>query len=380
MPTPNKQPKGPKLIDPSLYKQAGIDQKTGLPSRMVESVDLLKNMKHILRLIDEQDAINRYKWYNLPCNISSEELERLLYYKGQLCFFYFKDLDEFYFMPFALDGSIDFYGRYNTIHPVPMSSGTEGTKEEQEKRKKIEETQRSLLSMLKLKVVKAIKSLDELKEEDLYNSAVILWDYSRQLGQNIVPRRDVNDALLEVIAEIPCYLRTALIASTGIKGMRVADADAKAEVIQASNDVLKCALTGKLATPITSAIEIQELFEGPVGKAQEYLLAMQALENFRLSTYGLENGGLFEKKAHKLETEQQMNDSTVGLVYEDGLAIRQNFCNIVNSIWGTAIWCMPSESVTGSDVNGDGYMFDNNDAGQNSGIESSNQDQTGGNQ
>ena len=380
MPTPNKQPKGPKLIDPSLYKQAGIDQKTGLPSRMVESVEMLKNMKHIVRLIDEQDAINRYKWYNLPCNISSEELERLLYYKGQLCFFYFKELDEFYFMPFALDGSIDFYGRYNTIHPVPMSSGTEGTKVEQEKRKKIVDTQRELLSKLRLKVVKAIKSLDELKEEDLYNSAVILWDYSRQLGQNIVPRRDVNDTLLEIIAEIPCFLRTALIASTGIKGMRVSDADAKDEVIKASNEVLKCALTGKLATPITSAIEIQELFEGPVGKAQEYLLAMQALENFRLSTYGLENGGLFEKKAHKLEEEQQMNDSTVGLVYEDGLAIRQNFCNIVNSIWGTAIWCLPSESVTGSDVNGDGYMFDNNDAGQNSGIESSNQEQTGGNQ
>ena len=377
MPAPKKLPN---MIDPSLYKQAGIDEKTGKPARMVESVLMLRNMKHIMRLIDEQDAVNRYKWFNLPCNISSEELERLLYYKGQLCFFYFKDLDEFYFMPFALDGSIDFYGRYNTIHPVPMSSGTEGTKEELDKRKKIEETQRALLSMLKLKVVKAIKSLDELKEEDLYESAVILWDYSRQIGQNIDPRATVNDTLLEMIAEIPCFLRTALIASTGIKGMRVADADAKNEVVQASNEIIRCALTGKLATPITSAIEIQELFEGPVGKAQEYLLSMQALENLRLSTYGLENGGLFEKKAHKLEEEQQMNDSTVGLVYEDGLAIRQNFCNIVNSIWGTAIWCMPSESVTGSDVNGDGYMFDNNDAGQNSGIDSSNQEQTGGNQ
>ena len=367
--------KGPVLIDPSLYKQAGIDQETGLPTRMVDSVLMLKNMKHILRLVDEQDAVNRYKWFNLPCNISSEELERLLYYKGQLCFFYFKELDEFYFMPFALDGSIDFYGRYNTIHPVPMSSGTE----EEKKNQKLVDTQRSLLSMLKLKVVKAIKSLDELKEEDLYNSAVILWDYSRQIGQNIVPRADVNDPLLEVIAEIPCFLRTALIASTGIKGMRVADADAKDEVIKASNDVLKCALTGKLATPITSAIVIQELFEGPVGKAQEYLLSMQALENLRLSTYGLENGGLFEKKAHKLEEEQEMNTSTVGLVYEDGLAIRQNFCNIVNSIWGTSIWCMPSESVTGSDLDGDGLMFDNNEAGENSGVESS-EEQTGGEQ
>ena len=364
----------PKLIDPSLYKQAGIDLKTGLPTRAVEGTELKASMKKIMRLIDEQDAVNRYKWYNLPCNISSEELERLLYYKGQLCFFYFEALDEFYFMPFALDGSIDFYGRYNTIHPVPMSSGTE----EEKKAGKIDETQRALLSMLRLNVVKAIKSLDELKKEDLYNSAVILWDYSRQIGQNIIPRKDVNDPLLEIIAEIPCFLRTTLIASTGIKGMRVADADAKKEVITASAQVLQCALSGELATPITSTIEIQELFDGPTGKAQEFLLAMQALENFRLSTYGLDNGGLFEKKAHKLEEEQEMNTSTVGLVYADGLAIRQNFCNIVNSIWGTSIWCMPSESVTGSDIDGDGYMFDNNEAGQNSGVESSSQEQQAG--
>ena len=365
----SKKTKTPYMIDPSLYKQAGIDLKTGKPTRSGDKPELLKiNMKKILRLIDEQDAVNRYKWYNLPCNISSEELERLLYYKGQLCFFYFKDVDEFYFMPFALDGSIDFYGRYNTIHPVPMSSGTE--EEKNEEIKKLRDNQRALLSTLRLKVVKAVKDFSELKEEDLYNSAVILWDYSRQIGQNIIPRADVNDPLLEVIAEIPCYLRTALIASVGIKGMRVQDADAKNEVQIASNQIIQSALSGDLAVPITSPVEIQELFDGPTGKAQEYLLAMQALENFRLSTYGLENGGLFEKKAHKLEQEQEMNDSTVGLVYADGLAIRQNFCNIVNSIWGTSIWCMPSESVTGSDINGDGLEFDNNQ-GQNSGIEQS---------
>ena len=71
-----------------------------------------------------------------------------------------------------------------------------------------------------------------------------------------------------------------------------------------------------------------------------------------------------------------MNTSTVGLVYQDGLAIRQNFCNIVNSIWGTSIWCMPSESVTASDLDGDGLMFDNN-TGENSGVDSSSQEQGG---
>lgn len=364
----------PKLIDPSIYKQAGIDLKTGNPTRMVDQINLKRNMKKILRIIDEQDAVNRYKWYNLPCDLSSEELERLLYFKGQLCFFYFKELDEFYFMPFALDGDIDFYGRYNRIHPVPMSSGTESD----EKTKRFVESQRSLLSMLKLKVVKAIKPLDDLKLEDLWESTVILWDYSRQVGQNIIPRCEVNEELLDVIAEIPCFLRTSLIAGTGVKGMRVVDESAKGEVRTASSQVLASALQGQLAIPITANVEIQELFEGPTGKAQEYLLAMQALENFRLSTYGLENGGLFEKKAHKLESEQEMNDSTVGLVYADGLAIRQNFCNIVNSIWGLNIWCEASESVVGVDINGDGASWDRNEEGENSGEETSSSMQEGG--
>ena len=356
----------PNLVDPSLYKQAGVDMKTGLPTRMVDTINLKKNMKRILRIIDEQDAVGRYKWYNLPCNISSEELERLIYYKGQLCFFYFKELDEFYFMPFALDGDIDFYGRYNKIHPVPMSSGTEPD----DRTKKLVDSQRSLLSMLKLKVVKAVKPLDELTEADLYNSAVILWDYSRQLGQNITPRCEVNEDLLDVIAEIPCFLRTWMIANVGVKGMRVSGEPAKDEVKIASSQILMSALSGILGVPITSTVEIQELFESAGGgKAQEYLLAMQALENFRLSTYGLENGGLFEKKAHKLESEQQMNDSTVGLVYADGLAIRQNFCNIVNSIWGLSMWCEPAEAVVGTDINGDGVDYDRNDEGQHSGQE-----------
>lgn len=366
----------PTLVDPSLYKQAGIDMKTGLPQRMVDSVNLKRNMKRILRIIDEQDAVNRYKWYNLPCNISSEELERLIYYKGQLCFFYFKELDEFYFMPFALDGDIDFYGRYNRIHPVPMSSGTE----DNEKVKKFLDTQRTMLSMLKLKVVKAVKPLEELKLDDLYNSAVILWDYSRQLGQNIIPRAEVQDDLLDVISEIPCFLRTWMIANTGVKGMRVNDEASRDEVKIASGQILAAALQGILGLPITASVEIQELFESSGGKAQEYLLAMQALENFRLSAYGLENGGLFEKKAHKLESEQEMNDSTVGLVYADGLAIRQNFCNIVNSIWGLNIWCEASESVVGTDVNGDGVAYDRNEEGQNSGQESMPSEEEGGQQ
>ena len=151
---------GAKLPDFETFWQAGINPKTGLPVKLGSGAKcmLKEDLKKFLRLIDEQDAVNRFVWYNLPANITSQELERMLYYKGQLCFFYDKNLEEFYFMPYALDGTIDFYGRYNTIHPVPMTSGTED---------KGNKAQAQYLAALKLKCVYGMKLPEEIKPEDL---------------------------------------------------------------------------------------------------------------------------------------------------------------------------------------------------------------------
>ena len=358
--------KTPCMVDPGMYKQAGIDPKTGKPTRdNADRYAMFFNMKKLMRIIDEQDAVNRYKWYNLPCDISSEELERLLYYKGQLCFFFLKGSNKFYFMPFALDGTIDFYGRFNTVHPVPMTSGMDDKEKEKAKYGK----QLELLSNLKLTVVKAVQDEDALKDKDLTAYCVILRDYTPQLSQNLIPRAELQDPLLHFIAEMPCFIRTKMVASTGIKGMRVSDADAKDEVDAAAKQIVNAALTGELAVPITSPVEIQELFDGQAGNLQDFLLTMQSFENIRLSTYGLDNGGIFEKKAHKLEGEQEMNSNTLGLVNDDGLAWRQSFCNIANSVWGTSMWVEPSESASGIDVDGDGQVLDRNEAGENSGSE-----------
>ena len=347
---------GPVLPDIKTIIAAGLDPKTGLPIKLIEDSENDKNdFRRIFRIIDEQDAVNRYKWYNLPCDISSEFLERMLYYKGQLCFFYFKDLDKFYFLPFALDGTIDFYGRFNRIHPIPFSSGTTDSGQPNETYK----SQLAILSLLKLNVIKEAKDLEELKLEDLDNSAVILYDYQPQMNvNNIIPRATLNDALLDVEAEILPYMQTALLAGTGIKGMRVNDADAAAETDRASKQIRYSALNRKLYVSMTASVEFQDLADGSPMKTEEFLLALQGIDNIRKSTLGIENGGIFQKKAHKLESEQNGNESSVQTVYQDGLSLRQHFCNIVNSIWGTEIWCMPSEAVIGQDLNGDGVVYD----------------------
>ena len=360
---------GAKLPDLETLWKAGINPKTGLPMKLGgHKCTIKEDIKKYLRLIDEQDAVNRYVWYNLPANITSQELERMLYYKGQLCFFYDKDLEEFYFMPFALDGTIDFYGRYNTIHPVPMTSGTDD---------KGNKAQAEYLAGKKFKCVYGIKLPEELTKKDLMESCVLLHDYTKQAAQTIQPRATVNDPLLDVMAECVPFMRTSMISSTGIKGVRVQDADQQQNVTDGSRSLEHAAMTGNPWVPIIGNIEFQELTDGPTGKIEEYMLAMQSLDNLRLSGYGIDNGGLFEKKAHELQTEADINGGPVGLVLQDGLSIRQNFCNIVNSIWGIGIWCEPAENISGADLNGDGVIYDRNDAGQSSGVDSSNTDNGG---
>lgn len=358
---------GPYMPNLQALIAAGIDPKTGLPIKATSGTKCtLKNdIKKIVRIIDEQDAVNRYKWYNLPCNLSSQEVERLLYYKGQLCFFYFKDLDEFYFMPYTLDGTIDFYGRFNTIHPVPMTAGDEDKDNVNRKT-----AQEELLSQIKLKCIYApITFADELNYDVMTSSAVLLHDYTKQQSQTIIPRQQVNDPLVETIAAMIPYARTAAMLSTGVKGVRVNDSAEAEDVMVGSSTIDVAAQTGNPWVPLLGKLDYQELNGGVAYKPTDFMQLMQSLDNFRLSTYGIDNGGLFEKKSQILESENSINSSNTAVALTDGLAIRQNFCNIVNSIWHLGIWCDITETAAMRDDNGDGRIDENDPAASQSGSE-----------
>ena len=339
----------PKLYDLQQFLNAGIDPKTGLPTRFEDIDSKLKdNIRKSLRILDEQNAINRYVWYNLPNGLDGQLLERILYYKGQGMFFYMPTDETFYFLPYALDGTIDVYGRFKGVTPLPFNGTAQDRKDAW------------ITGMTRKPVYDIVSELEE--EDNLFeDGCVLLSDYSKQISQTNIPRQIVQDPILDAMAEAFPFARTSLIANSGVKGMRVNDEDQKTTVKLASKSVTKAALNGDPWIPVVGNIEWQELTDGTALKSEEFLLYMQALDNYRLSLYGLSNGGLFQKKSHMLESEQQMNEGNVGLVYQDGLTLRQKFCDIVNSIWGLGIWCEASETVVGIDQNMDGEVSDNQD-------------------
>lgn len=324
--------KGPCIKDVNTLIAAGIDPKTGLPYRM-ENIYSNNNKREIerqLKVKDRADAVNRYIWHGTPLTLTSQEIERLVYLKQNLVFFYFKDLEQYYLMPYALNGTIDFYARYNTVHPVPMAAGS--TEMDRDNYR----LQLNALSRVNLKIVYAKPDeLNNIKlEDDRSIYGVILRDYTNGISQSGESRETLQEPVIKILADCIPFLRTALINSTGIEGMRVDNEADYSNVIAANNSIYQAALSGQKFIPVTGNANMQELTGGQVGKAEDFMMAFQAIDNYRLSLLGLANGGVFQKKSHVLQSEEDINDVSSNSVLEDGLKWRQSFCEIANAVFG----------------------------------------------
>lgn len=342
----------PALYDPEMLIQAGIDPKTGLPLAMrdVCGSGMKDSVKRQLRVLDEQNAVNRFTWYNLPNGLNEKLIERILYYRGQGMMFLLNDT--FYFLPYTLDGTIDVYGRYTGVSPLPFNGTANDGKPENPWIQGL-----IFKPIYEVLLPESVNTLEEV-QDIITTSTVLLQDYTPQYSQKIVSRQILNDPLLDLMSVCFPYLRTALLNGTGVRGLRVGTESESAAVYAANNAIDLSAQSGRQLVPIVGELDFQDLTNGGVLKAEEFLLAMQSMDNYRLSLYGLDNGGLFQKKSHILESEQEMNTGNVGLVMKDSLWQRQHFCNVCNSIWGLNMWCEPSETAIGIDMGGDGIADD----------------------
>lgn len=303
------------------------------------------------RVLDEQDAVNSGKWYGLPYGLTQNLIERILYYRGTGMFFYLEGNGQFYFLPYV-GHEIDVYGRYIQAYALPFNgSATQGDDKKSE----------NLQPWLQGKYWDCVYDViapEDLKLEDLTDKCVLLNDYTKQMSQKVLARQFLNEPLLQVESELIPFLRTALLNSTGITGIKVQSQDESFSVREASTAVNKAALFGDKFIPVETGLTSEAIATGGTGRAEEFLLALQSLDNLRLSLHGLENGGLFQKKAHVLESEESINKGTASLVMQDKTYQRQEFCNIVNSIWGLGIWYEPGEVAMEADLDGDGEVYD----------------------
>ena len=299
-----------------------------------------------LRIMDEQQFLTRYKWYNLPHGLDENLMERILYYRGRAMFFYMEQENRFYFLPFTFGKELDFYGRMNQCTPLPFTGSS--TSNDNKIKALSLETRTPVYDF----------QMDNMTWKDYIGKCVICYDYSQQLSQTILPRQQLNEAIINYEADMLPYMHTALMNATGVSGMRVNSDDEQAQVKVASLGVQNAALNGMKWLALTGRVDFQDLGQTSASNAQEYLLAMQSMDNFRQMGMGLGDGTLFQTRSHMLQTQADMAIGRVDGIYQDGLNRRQDFCNLVNSVFGLGIWCDVSEQATGYDQNMDGLVGD----------------------
>ena len=295
-----------------------------------------------LKNIDYQQFVTRFKWNNLPEGLDSELFERILYYSGSAMFFYIKDLDRFYFLPYGMSGEgtqtgIDFYGRFNRIKPYSFNGATSGAGEVKSKAD-------IYLSTQVRDNIKDIPLVDN--EEDarkIYeNGAVICWDMTPGLAYFVDSRNRISQSYIKYLVKVLIQTKSALINSSGFNLFQ-AGSETDNDIMQMQIDAInEDRERGKLSAVVSQALgDIENLQSNAPAAMADFWSSLVSVDNLRLKSMGISNDGVIQKSQYQNIQEQSIDINDAMQVYWNCFMERVKFSAIVNSIWGLDIYPEP---------------------------------------
>ena len=341
------------------------------PSRYQFSEDPdIEKIGKLIHNIDYQQFITRSRWNNLPEGLVSELFERIMYYSGSAMFFYIKELNRFYFLPYGMSGDktmtgIDFYGRFNRLKPYSFNGSTDGSGE-QEGGKRISKADIYLSTQIRdnIKDIPMVRT----EEEALYiyeNGAVICWDSTPGLAYYQDSRNRNCNAIIRYMLQVLIQTKSALINASGFN-LFSADGEANNDIMQMQLDAInEDRAKGKLSAVVDKALgEITNLQSNAPAAMADFWSSFQSVDNIRLKSLGIQNDGVIQKSQYQNIQEQaiDLNDSLQ--VYYNAFMERVKFSAIVNSIWGLNIYPEPLLMPQGDMNQGEDEMDNSGDNSQ----------------
>lgn len=315
--------------------------------------------------LDFQDALARYRWYNLPSGLDGNMIERILYYRYKGIFLYIKETGKLFFLPYTLgekDGitGIDVYGQWQVATPIPFNGKTEVKDFENFEGM---ENQAAVLSLQTRFILRSIEQLDNDKDalDNMTYYCVELKDFPNKIAQQEICRYSLQKPYCLMMANAICYADTAALNKTGVRGIRVNSEDEQSQVWTFSNTIRNAALSGRTHIPVVGAVEMQNISDKNSSDLNSQLMYLEALNAQRLRNYGLKSADMDVKSTYKNNEEIQASINAVSNAYDKGLELRQNACNLLNALMGTTIYCLPNENCVEQDLNGDGSLFSDKD-------------------
>lgn len=303
------------------------------------------SMFAIMRHQNMIETIERYQWLNVPYGLTADLIERVLFFRGKGVFYFNDNVGKFQFLPFALNGNIDEYGRYLMVNTLPFTGVTDKAKDKANKKPQP-------LVYQGLEIVYDLPYTEEMLAEirDMKVKGIILNDNTLSVSQDPVIRNNFVRPVLAMMSSLMMIINTAMYGAADHNLIQVsveAELDTINDQIAGINqDILR----GNRFTPVVGTMPITPIKTTNSGDLEGLFGTFNSLTNFLKSITGVANAGVFDKKAHLLQEEQKLNGSNSDDVYYNGLRLRQEFCILVQAYYGYPIWCASKRGMSGSEA------------------------------
>lgn len=301
-----------------------------------------------LKNIDYQQYITRFKWNNLPDGLDSELFERIMYFSGSAMFFYIKELNRFYFLPYGMSGEgtqtgIDFYGRFNRLKPYSFNGSTDGSGEKKADNKRTNQADLYLSTQIRDNI-KDIPMVDnEADAKKIYEEgAVICWDMTPQLAYFVDSRNRISQSYIKYLVQVLIQTKSALINASGFN-LFSTDSETENDIMQMQIDAINADREkGKLSAVVSKLLgEITNLQSNSPNAMSDFWSSLVSVDNLRLKSMGIRNDGVIQKSQYQNIQEQSIDINDSMQVYWNSFMERIKFSAIVNSIWGLDIYPEP---------------------------------------
>lgn len=289
---------------------------------------------NIMREQNRIETIERYMWINVPFGLTADLIERLLYYRGKGILYFNDKVDKFQFLPFALNDTIDEYGRYTRCNTLPFT-GVDTVDNKKKKTKQLNAVYEDLKIVYDLPYNQEM--LENISKGEIVG--IILNDSSLGVSQQNTIRYNYVKPVLHMLATLMQIINTAMFGAADNNVIRVENESEYNSIVEQINSINQDILKGKRFTPVIGALPIEPLKTSSTVDLEGLFNTFNSLTNFLKSITGVSNAGVFDKKAHLLQDEQKLNGSNADDIYYNGLRQRQEFCLMVQAYYGYPIWC-----------------------------------------
>lgn len=321
----------------------------------------------IMREQNMVETLERYMWTNVPFGLTQDLIERLLFFRGKGVFYFNDKVDKFQFLPFALNGNIDEYGRYMKCNTLPFTGMDEVPKNG--KAKKLQP-----VVYEDLEIVYDIPYNEEMVKNARKRKTVgiVLNDNSLAISQQPIIRSNYVRPVLHMMATLMQIINTAMYGNADHSLIQVQNESELESINQQINAINFDILKGRRFTPVVGELPITPIKTSNTANLEGLFGTFNSLTNFLKSITGVANAGVFDKKAHLLQEEQRLNGSNSDDIYYNGLRLRQEFCIMVQAYYGYPVWCeskrgmseaQSENMMTGETTDPDNTQYNDNPGG-----------------